>query len=308
MIAQHGNTFAYLSYDDHKNIEEVCIRNEFDENGLSINYKLSLDNEPAGAWFEDDLSALYIITKTNDFITLHIQDGKVTSHTVGKKKVPLNSYDDVLEAYKLFAYLQPNPYLFNLYNCEWIQTPDEATKETLKIMYKTLSIRPSAWMDAEVGPQYYQKDINGDGCQELIICYPNDFPLLLFTMYEGKPVLLYSHSFSNSSLKISKDGSIFCYLGYPLNDFSQSCYVLLPGDNKLMHVETFSQYRNSVTLMNYYHRLGADEEATLLSEEEYLLAMENSPYFGIPFESIATGATVLPLLNQNDSRPLPDNP
>lgn len=305
MIAQHGNTFAYLSYDDHKNIEEVCIRNEFDENGLYINYKLSLDSEPAAAWFEDDLSALYIITKDDELITLHIQDGKVTSHTVGKKEVALNSYDDVLEAYKLFAYVQPNPYLFNLYNCEWIQTPDEATKETLKIMYKTLSIHPSAWMEAEVEPQYYQKDINGDGCQELIICYPNNSPLLLFTMYEGKPVLLSANLFSNSSLKISKNGSIFSYLGYPLNDFSQSCYVLLPGDNKLTHVETFSQYRNSVTLMNYYHRLGADEEATLLSEEEYTLAMESSPYFGIPFVSIANDATVLPLLNNNDSRPLP---
>jgi hypothetical protein len=57
--------------------------------------------------------------------------------------------------------------------------------------------------------------------------------------------------------------------------------------------------------MNYYHRLGADEEATLLSEEEYTLAMESSPYFGIPFVSIANDATVLPLLNNNDSRPLP---
>jgi hypothetical protein len=156
------------------------------------------------------LSALYIITKTNDFITLHIQDGKVTSHTVGKKEVALNSYEDVLEIYKLFVSLKETSVRFEIYNCEWIQTPDEATKETLKIMYKTLSIRPSAWKDSEAGLQYYRKDINGDGCEELIIGRSDNSIWLLFTMYEGKPVLLSANWFSTSGLKISKDGSIFC--------------------------------------------------------------------------------------------------
>ncbi len=211
--------------------------------------------------------------------TPHVEE-TVTQETSDTELTPADfaSYESILRMYRKMVEVNPESLTPEGENNSEIDKlfffPNEQAREWYEDLENSIFFfyyrKPKPYSETEdyTSYGYALKDLNGDGVEELVLLTDDGNLLALFTLCQGKPVLLRSSYYPRYRGYLNQDGLVMekGSSGADMIDFS--FYRIDASTGQLVFIEAIGLEGHTEDLQTiYYHQIG--EQKTYISEEAY---------------------------------------